>query len=52
VIAETDLDRFDFADDAEAAWESLLSRGLSTNEETESGAGIAVLSEWEPSGLM
>ena len=52
VIAETDLTRFDFADDAEEAWESLLSQGLSTNEETESGAEIAVLSGWEPSGLM
>ena len=52
VIAETDLERFDFADDAEEAWESLLSQGLSTDEETESGAAIAVMSGWEPSGLM
>jgi len=52
VIAETDLDRFDFADDADEAWESLLAQGLSTNEETESGAAIAVMSGWETSGLL
>ena len=52
VLAETDLERFDYADDAEEAWESLLSQGLSTAEETESGAAIAVMSGWELSGLM
>lgn len=52
MIAEADLARFSFADSAEEAWASLLAQGLSTHEETETGAEIAVRSGWEPSGLM